>query len=100
MRRIDWKTLTTLMQTKLHRDLSEVIDEVKPEPIRILLPLYTLKPEVTIASLKQEGIERKIIQFSTGLGNSSQGRVHNVSAAAQAINGMILQPGVYSTTKR
>ncbi|MGO4530789.1 VanW family protein [Paenibacillus sp. 2TAF8] len=93
VRRIDWKTLSTLMQTKLHRDLNDVIEGVKPEPIRILLPLYTLKPEVTINSLKQEGIERKIIQFSTGLGNSSQGRIHNVSAAAQAINGMVLPPG-------
>nr|WP_154959331.1 VanW family protein [Paenibacillus xylanexedens] len=93
VRRIDWKTLSTLMQTKLHRELSDVMDGVKSESIRILLPLYTLKPEVTIDSLKQEGIERKIIQFSTGLGNSSQGRIHNVSAAAQAINGMILPPG-------
>ncbi|WP_434749216.1 VanW family protein [Paenibacillus amylolyticus] len=93
VRRIDWKTLSALVQNKLHRDLIEVNDGVKPDPIRILLPLYTLKPEVTIDSLKQEGIERKIVQFSTGLGNSSQGRVHNVSAAAQAIHGMILLPG-------
>lgn len=93
VRRIDWKTLSTLIQSRMHRDLSGMDTGDKPEPVRILLPLYTLKPEVTIDSLKQEGIERKIIEFSTGLGNSSQGRVHNVSAAAQAINGMILPPG-------
>ncbi|PZT56984.1 VanW family protein [Paenibacillus silvae] len=91
--RIDWKTLSTLLQTKLHRELSEVHEGAKPDPVRISLPLYLLKPEVTIDSLKQEGIDRKIIQFSTSLGNSSKGRVHNVSAAAQAINGMILPPG-------
>jgi vancomycin resistance protein YoaR len=93
VRRIDWKTLSTLIQNRMHRGLSGMDTGDKPEPVRILLPLYTLKPEVTIDSLKQEGIERKIIEFSTGLGNSSQGRVHNVSAAAQAINGMILPPG-------
>ncbi|WP_366293029.1 VanW family protein [Paenibacillus sp. AN1007] len=93
VRRIDWKTLSTLIQSRMHRELGGMDTGDKPEPVRILLPLYTLKPEVTIDSLKQEGIERKIIEFSTGLGNSSQGRVHNVSAAAQAINGMILPPG-------
>lgn len=91
--RIDWKTLSTLLQMKLHRELSDVHEGAKPAPVHIVLPLYILKPEVTIDSLKNEGIERKIIQFSTGLGNSSKGRIHNVSAAAQAINGMILPPG-------
>ncbi|PQP84621.1 vancomycin resistance protein [Paenibacillus sp. PCH8] len=93
VRRIDWDELTSLIQTKLHRDFGSLKYDEKPAPLLIQVPLYTLKPEVTIDSLRQEGIERKIIQFSTGLGNSSEGRVHNVSAAAEAINGMILTPG-------
>ncbi|MEK3918620.1 VanW family protein [Paenibacillus sp. FSL K6-2393] len=92
VRRIDWDTLTNLIQTKLHRDFSVLNPDEKPAPLLIQVPLYTLKPEVTLDSLRQEGIDRKIIQFSTGLGNSSEGRIHNVSAAAEAINGMILPP--------
>ena len=93
VRRIDWKTLRTLIQNKMQWDLNDVKDGEHHDPIRILLPVYTLKPDVTIDSLKKEGIDRKIIQFSTGLGNSSEGRIHNVSSAAQAIHGMILPPG-------
>lgn len=92
VRRIDWETLGNLIQTKLHKDFSVLGPDEKPAPLLIQVPLYTLKPEVTLDSLRQEGIDRKIIQFSTGLGNSSEGRIHNVSAAAEAINGMILPP--------
>ncbi|MCW3795487.1 VanW family protein [Paenibacillus sp. LS1] len=92
VRRVDWDTLTSLIQTKLHQDFSVLNPDEKPAPLLIQVPLYTLKPEVTLDSLRQEGIDRKIIQFSTGLGNSSEGRIHNVNAAAEAINGMILPP--------
>ncbi|KAF4323379.1 hypothetical protein G195_003539 [Phytophthora kernoviae 00238/432] len=92
VRRIAWDELGNLMQAKLHRDFAALDHDVKPNPLLIQLPLYTLQPEVTLNSLRQEGIDRKIIQFSTGLGNSSEGRIHNVSAAAQAVNGLILPP--------
>lgn len=92
VRRIAWDELGNLMQAKLHRDFAALDHNVKPNPLLIQLPLYTLQPEVTLDSLRQEGIDRKIIQFSTGLGNSSEGRIHNVSAAAQAVNGLILPP--------
>ncbi|WP_340399592.1 VanW family protein [Paenibacillus sp. FSL H8-0079] len=92
VRRIDWDTLTNLIQTKLKRDFNVLNPDEKPAPLLIQIPLYTLKPKVTLDSLREEGIDRKIIQFSTGLGNSSEGRIHNVSAAAEAINGMILPP--------
>ncbi|MGR6546043.1 VanW family protein [Paenibacillus tundrae] len=93
VRRIAWDELTRQLQVKLPHDFSALDLEGKPDSIRIQLPLYTMKPEVTVDSLRSEGIERKIIQFSTGLSNSSEGRVHNVSAAAEAIHGMILEPG-------
>ncbi|KGP80849.1 MULTISPECIES: VanW family protein [unclassified Paenibacillus] len=92
VRRIAWDELANLMQAKLHRDFAALDHDVKPNPLLIQLPLYTLQPEVTLKSLRQEGIDRKIIQFSTSLGNSSEGRIHNVSAAAQAVNGLILPP--------
>ncbi|MFC9711188.1 VanW family protein [Paenibacillus sp. JNUCC31] len=92
VRRIAWDELASLMQVKLHRDFAALEQEAKPNPLLIQLPLYTLQPEITLDSLRKEGIERKIIQFSTSLGNSSEGRIHNVSAAAQAVNNMILPP--------
>ncbi|NMO96670.1 VanW family protein [Paenibacillus lemnae] len=63
------------------------------EIINIELPLEPIEPEVTLSSLKDEGIERKIMEFSTYLGASGPGRVHNVTSAAQAVDGIILKPG-------
>ncbi|WP_440113398.1 VanW family protein [Paenibacillus sp. QZ-Y1] len=100
VRRINWDVLASKIQAKLHRDFSVLNPNEKPAPLLIQVPLYTLKPEVTIDSLRQEGIDRKIIQFSTSLGNSSEGRIHNVGAAAQTVNGMVLQPnGIFDYEK-
>ncbi|BFH11273.1 VanW family protein [Paenibacillus melissococcoides] len=62
-------------------------------PIRIEAPLVLTDPTVTVASLKAEGIERKIIEFSTGFAKSEDGRTHNVVSAAKTIDDMILKPG-------
>ncbi|MGG4394269.1 VanW family protein [Paenibacillus thiaminolyticus] len=61
--------------------------------IRIEAPLVLTDPPVTVASLKAEGIERKIIEYSTGFAKSEDGRTHNVVSAAQTIDDMILKPG-------
>ncbi|MDO7906608.1 VanW family protein [Paenibacillus sp. JX-17] len=88
--RIDWPVLHQRIQASLPPDLSSRTDG---QMISLSLPLRLQEPAVTIASLKQEGIERKIIQFSTSLGTSSAGRVYNVSAAARTVDGMVLAPG-------
>ncbi len=46
-----------------------------------------------VDSLRSEGIERKIVQFSTSLSSSSEGRVYNVNSAASTVDGLILKPG-------
>lgn len=93
-RRIAWDELASLMAAKLPHDFTG-LDPGNDgrDPVSVRIPLYTQQPEVTVESLRQEGIERKIVQFSTSLGNSSTGRIHNVSSAAQAVDGMILPPG-------
>lgn len=92
--RIDWEGLTKLLTAAIPRDLSTIyISTSAPHSISLKLPLLKLAPEITIQSLKEEGIDRKIIEFSTPLGASGPGRVHNVSAAAKAVDGMILAPG-------
>ncbi|MWV46662.1 vancomycin resistance protein [Paenibacillus sp. HJL G12] len=89
--RIDWKTLTQTVTAIIPKSFAGT--DADSAPLKVKLPLYTMKPEVTVKSLKEEGIDRKIIEFSTGLGSSASGRIYNVSSAAKAIDGMELKPG-------
>ncbi|EPY07934.1 VanW family protein [Paenibacillus alvei TS-15] len=66
---------------------------IEGQSIALQVPLQKTAPPVTIASLKAEGIERKIIEFSTSFVQASDGRTHNVNAAAQTIHDMVLKPG-------
>ncbi|MUT64986.1 VanW family protein [Paenibacillus sp. NEAU-GSW1] len=56
------------------------------------LPVATVHPEVTLEKLKDEGIERKIFEFTTDFNTSAAGRAHNVTAAAKALNERHLAP--------
>ncbi|WP_156337232.1 VanW family protein, partial [Paenibacillus dakarensis] len=90
--RIDWTVLEDRFSAAVPGDFSPV--QAGPYPrIKIELPLTLHAPEVTVKSLQAEGIEQKIMEFSTSLGASGPGRVHNITSAAQAVNGMILKPG-------
>ncbi len=62
-------------------------------PIRLLLPMQDIAPPVTVETLKKEGIERKIAQFTTSFARSGAGRVHNIQATADTMQDMILKPG-------
>lgn len=90
--RIDWTALEMLFSAALPGDFSP-LESGREEKLALELPLTALQPEVTVESLKAEGIERKIVQISTSLGASGPGRVHNVKAAADAVDGMVLKPG-------
>ncbi|CAM4477995.1 vancomycin resistance protein YoaR [Paenibacillus endophyticus] len=57
------------------------------------LPITTIHPELTLEKLKDEGIERKIISFSTDFKTSAEGRAHNVTVTAEALDGWELAPG-------
>ncbi len=63
------------------------------QAIAIDVPLVVSEPPVTVASLKAEGIERKIIEFSTSFLQAEDGRTHNVVSAAKTIDDMMLKPG-------
>ncbi|MFX3636827.1 MAG: VanW family protein [Candidatus Pristimantibacillus sp.] len=66
----------------------------QPEPsLTAELPIGIIHPKVTLQSLKDEGIDRKIFEFSTVFKTSSEGRAHNVTAAADALNEWHLAPG-------
>lgn len=64
-----------------------------PLRLDIPLPVVPVKPDITTASLKAEGITRKIAEFSTSFTTSGEGRSHNVTATANALDGILLEPG-------
>lgn len=64
------------------------------------LPLRMVHPAVTVATLKAEGIERKIAEFTTQYpatavtaAVSGKGRAHNVCSTAKVIQNTKLKPG-------
>lgn len=63
------------------------------DALNIEVPLVKQEAAVTAQSLKDEGIDRKIIEISTYLKPGDAGRIHNVVSAAKTINDMVLKPG-------
>ncbi|MFC5401704.1 VanW family protein [Cohnella soli] len=51
------------------------------------------QPEITLSMLKDDGLERKTAEFTTSFSTSGEGRSHNVTAAAKALNDTLLAPG-------
>jgi hypothetical protein len=73
---------------------------INPDPssdlmsrVTLPLPFRAVQPEITVEHLKAQGIERKIIQFTTSFSASKEGRVHNIAAAAKTVDNMLLAPG-------
>ncbi|MBO9599797.1 MAG: VanW family protein [Cohnella sp.] len=85
-------------------DIAGMLGQIKPyaplsltgdpatEPLKLKLPIIESAPEITVARLKEEGIERKIAEFTTSFTTSGEGRSHNVAAAAKALNDTLLMP--------
>ncbi|QMV41640.1 VanW family protein [Cohnella cholangitidis] len=84
-------------------DIQNLIDQVrelKPsslsaapdQPYLLKASVIETAPEVTLAELKEEGIDRKIVEFSTSFETSGEGRSHNVTVAAKALNDTLLMP--------
>jgi Uncharacterized vancomycin resistance protein len=68
----------------------------QPEPEQALtmqLEVKTVQPEITLEKLKNEGIDRKIIEFTTNFATSAEGRAYNVTSTAKALNDWVLEPG-------
>jgi hypothetical protein len=65
----------------------------KPLPLNVTLPIVVKQPTVTSLSLKNQGIARKISQFTTTFATSAAGRIHNISASAQTMQDQLLAPG-------
>jgi vancomycin resistance protein YoaR len=62
-------------------------------PVSVTVPMFSLKPKVTVASLKAEGIDRVIASFSTSFATSGAGRRHNVESTSKVVHDKMLAPG-------
>ncbi|OAS14477.1 VanW family protein [Paenibacillus oryzisoli] len=62
-------------------------------PLGLSLPVYELSPSVTMATLKGQGIDGKISEFTTSFPPSGEGRVHNIRATATSIQDYLMAPG-------
>ncbi|NOV00442.1 VanW family protein [Paenibacillus planticolens] len=81
--------------------LGEHLKEIAPSisyihnaaPIRLTLPLYEQSPAVTVDTLKKQGIDRKISEFTTTFPASGEGRIHNIRSTAASIQDLLMAPG-------
>jgi len=81
----------------LHKELSVQLpafsDKPRSGPLSVQLPFYMESPAVTVDMLKQQGVDRKIIEFTTSFPLSGSGRIHNIRSTATSIQDMLLAPG-------
>ncbi|WP_168123409.1 VanW family protein [Paenibacillus sp. HB172176] len=64
------------------------------------LLIKVVEPAVTLQKLLGEGIDRKIMSYTTSFATSAEGRAYNVTVTAQALNDWLLAPGeIFSYSK-
>jgi len=56
------------------------------------LPIEEIEPKITVESLKDLGLERVIMSFSTEFLTSGEGRAYNVTAASNVLHDWLLEP--------
>jgi hypothetical protein len=61
--------------------------------VSLELPLVEVQPAVTLDMLKAQGVERKLVDFSTSFVGSNVGRMHNIRSTAETIQDQLLGPG-------
>ncbi|MEI7025642.1 VanW family protein [Paenibacillus sp. y28] len=60
--------------------------------LRITAPALTVNPAVTVETLRAEGIERKITEFTTTFSSAQKGRVYNIQSTAHSLHDTLLKP--------
>lgn len=89
-RRIDLSPIIAEIRSLMPSALTDNADDT---PRLVRARIVETAPEITIARLREDGLDRKISEFSTSFKTSGEGRSHNVAAAAMALNDTLLQPG-------
>ncbi|MEK8131767.1 VanW family protein [Paenibacillus filicis] len=75
-------------------------EQPQPATPELVVPLRPWKPEVTVETLRAQGIVRKLGEFQTvyppappGAADSGAGRLHNVQSTAASLQDVLLAPG-------
>lgn len=79
---------TVLEKDKVGEEWTDEMLSFKAE-----LPITVVHPEVTLEKLQEEGIDRRIMSFTTDFATSPEGRAHNVTITAEELNDWYLKPG-------
>jgi vancomycin resistance protein VanW len=64
-----------------------------PEKRQVALAIRPVKPLVTLAQLRRAGIRQLLARYTTRFTPADRNRVHNLRLAAQALDGVLLEPG-------
>jgi vancomycin resistance protein YoaR len=87
--RIDWERTKQSFQKLIPHEFPN-----EPRAAQNMnVTLIENKARITLESLQGEGIDRKIIEFTTSFTTSATGRAYNVTAAANTLNNTLLKPG-------
>jgi vancomycin resistance protein YoaR len=63
------------------------------EPQSILLSFVKQEPSLTLRTLQDQGVDRKISEFTTALLLNGEGRLHNIRSTAASIHDLLMKPG-------
>jgi len=87
-RTIDWEELDKRIVSS-----GQEITATAPKSIRITVPIKILRPQITTESVNSFGIKEMIASGSSHFAHSIPQRIHNITIAAEKINGALLLPG-------
>lgn len=70
-----------------------IIDAVKNNTDKIIMPVSAISPDITENDLKKQIPSRVISSYNTSFGDSDNGRKTNIKLGASLLNNIILKPG-------
>lgn len=91
-----------IQSTKFLADFEENLKKIKKNQaeMKIRLREKVIKPEITLASANNFGIEEEIATGKSDYRHSIPGRIHNVILATSKFNGVLIPPGeIFSFNK-
>ncbi|TYP75758.1 VanW family protein [Paenibacillus methanolicus] len=92
--RLDMRSLTATIRARVEQAIEASAQGGTIAASGVIpMPLTVVHPNVTLAKLKAQGVERMIASFTTDFGTSGEGRAHNVISAAKSLYDWDLAPG-------
>lgn len=88
------------LKSKLESNFLKVMWLQKPQTITILIPIKTLKPNITTEKVNNLGIKEFIAEASSLFQHSIPNRIYNITLASSRLNGILIAPNeIFSFNK-